>query len=285
MNLSSKAQEFAFNQFLRDRAKLAITHKGKINDLEPKVNRVWGTEQLLKDHYVEYVQQIVKARVDSYIDAYKKFNEKLTPGDIDDICTELQPIVAEVFNDIWSSESNIPKGLKPHRSYIEEQFEAVIPVAKQDLQLAMQEMTIGESNTSMPVVDFSFIADTRMRNIIERDYKELQQLNPDATPKSVLILSGGIIEGLLIDAIVKSGYWNEEEAFKRSLKDMIHPAKMKGIIIQDSISEWVRSFRNIVHPAKEIKENLLLTKDHAKHARTSVDVVISEIRQWHTSNP
>ena len=285
MNLSTKAQEYAFNQFLRDRAKLAITHKSKINDLEPKVARVWGTEQKLKDHFVEYVQQIVKARVDSYVSAYKKFNEKLTAGDIDEICTELEPIVAEVFNEIWAPDTNIPKGLNPHRSYIEEQFEAVIPVAKQDLQLAMQEMTIGEPDTAMPVVDFSFIADTRFKKIIERDYAELQRLNPETAPKSVLILAGGIMEGLLIDALIKSGYWSEKEAFERFLKDMIYPAKTKGIIAHDNITEVLRVFRNLVHPAREVRDNLSFTVDHARHARTSVDVIISEVRQWHANNP
>lgn len=285
MNLSLKAQEYAFSQFVRDRAKLGITHKGIINDLEPKVNRVWGTEQQLKDHYVEHVQQIVKARVDSYVSAYKKFNEKLTLGDIDEICAELEPIAAEVFNEIWSSETNILKGLNPHRSYIEEQFEAVIPVAKQDLQLAMQEMAIGEPDTAMPAMDFLFIADARFKKIIERDYEELQRLNPETAPKSVLILAGGIIEGLLIDALIKSGKWTEKEGFENFLVKMIHPAKTEGIISHDNITEALRVFRNLVHPAREVRDSLSFNVDHARHAKTSVNVIISEVRQWRSNNP
>ena len=51
-----------------------------------------------------------------------------------------------------------------------------------------------------------FIRDVRLRTIIERDYAELPRLSTESTPKTVLILAGGIIESLLIDSIVKSGH-------------------------------------------------------------------------------
>lgn len=62
--------------------------------------------------------------------------------------------------------------------------------------------------------DFSFITDSRIRNIVERDYGELQQLDTQTSTKSVIVLSGGIIESLLFDALIACGKWTFEEAWQ-----------------------------------------------------------------------
>jgi len=130
-------------------------------------------------------------------------------------------------------------------------------------------------------IDFTFLADLRIAKIVERDYNELQKLDPSQSVKSVIVLSGGIIEGLLFDALVESGHWTFDEACQRPLKDMVHPAKNKGIIRHDNLTDVLRSFRNIIHPAREIKDTLDLNESHAKHSRAAVDVVINEVREWH----
>jgi hypothetical protein len=53
-----------------------------------------------------------------------------------------------------------------------------------------------------PAPDFSFIHDADIRRILERDYSELQMLDANVSTKSVLIMSGTVIEGLLLDATV-----------------------------------------------------------------------------------
>ena len=132
-------------------------------------------------------------------------------------------------------------------------------------------------------VDFSFIADNRIRTIVERDYAELQKLEPEIATKSVLVLCGSIIEGLLLDAIVTDGYWTYAAASERFLKDMIHPAKTSGIIQHDNLSEVLRVFRNLIHPAREIRENLSFDFSHANHARAAVEVIISEVKKWYAN--
>lgn len=144
-----------------------------------------------------------------------------------------------------------------------------------------------ERQTAVPVkaaevsIDLSFIADSRIRTIVERDYKELRQLDPQRTPKMVLVLSGAIIEGLLFDALVENGTWTFDEACNRPFKDMIYPAKKDGIISHDNITEVLRVFRNLVHIAREVKDKLDFNETHAEHARTSIEVIISEVRAWH----
>lgn len=151
-----------------------------------------------------------------------------------------------------------------------------------------ERLRIYESYNPMPFaspresIDFSFMADSRIAKIVNRDYAELQHLDPSQSIKSVLVLSGGIIEGLLFDALVAAKHWTFEVAGQRDLKDLIHPAIKLGIIQHDNITNVLRVFRNIIHPAREIKDNLHFDESHAKHARTAVDMIISEVRDWHS---
>jgi hypothetical protein len=156
-------------------------------------------------------------------------------------------------------------------------------INKVETELLPQKKIVEERFATKKVMDFSFVAHDRIRTIIERDYAELQGLDPEDATKSVLVLCGSIIEGLLLDAIVTSGHWTYQEASERFLKDMIHPARIQGIIQHDNLSEVLRVFRNLIHPAREIRDNLAFDSSHAKHARAAVDVIINEIRKWSES--
>lgn len=63
-------------------------------------------------------------------------------------------------------------------------------------------------------MDFGFIFHNRFRHIVERDYAELQNLDPHRATKSVITLSGSIIEALLFDALVASGKWTFQKRVK-----------------------------------------------------------------------
>ena len=144
--------------------------------------------------------------------------------------------------------------------------------------------TISKAPITEPIHrDFTFIADTQIQAIIERDYAELYALDPNKAAKSVLVLSGGIIEGLLIDAIITSGIWDFEECRSRQLKDIIYRAKTDGIIAHDNIAEVVKTFRNLIHPAREIKDSLAFNNSHAVQSRAAVDVIIDDVRKWYAA--
>src|SRR6266496_6307045 len=125
--------------------------------------------------------------------------------------------------------------------------------------------------------DFSFMFDARIRKILERDYAELQQLSEQIFTKSVIVLSGGIIESLLFDALVASGKWTFEEACQKYLKDMIGSAKGAKIIEEDRLTDATRRYRNLIHPGKEIKENMVFEEADAKSAKSAVEIVIREV--------
>lgn len=130
---------------------------------------------------------------------------------------------------------------------------------------------------------FSFVADSRIGNILERDYKELQSLDPDTATKSMLVLSGGIIEGLLFDALVANGTYTFEQACNEQLKNMIYPALKEKIIKQDKLTDVLRSYRNLIHPAREVKDSLSFTASDANLAIHAVDIIIREVSEWHSN--
>ncbi len=133
------------------------------------------------------------------------------------------------------------------------------------------------------MADFSFIFNADIRKIVERDYEELQGLDTRTSTKSVIVLSGGIIEGLLLDTLVASGKWTFEEACQNFLKDMIGPARSRSIITEDRLTDVTRKYRNLIHPAREIREKIVFEENDATLAKTAVDIIAREVRTWATS--
>lgn len=130
--------------------------------------------------------------------------------------------------------------------------------------------------------DFSFILDFRIRKILERDYAELEGLSIRTSTKSIIVLSGGIIEGLLLDALIASGRFTFEEACQKQkrLIDLINLASDKNILTEDRLTHSIRNYRNLIHPSKEIKNNIVWDEKDAELARIAVDIVVREVRSW-----
>jgi polyhydroxyalkanoate synthesis regulator phasin len=129
-------------------------------------------------------------------------------------------------------------------------------------------------------IDLSFVFDERIKKILDRDYAELQRLDPRITLKSVIVLSGGIIEGLLFDALVASGKWSFEEACQSRLQDMVVQARNKNIITEDRLTDATRKYRNLIHPGREVKDGMIFEESDALVAKSAVDIFIREVRNW-----
>lgn len=61
---------------------------------------------------------------------------------------------------------------------------------------------------------------------------------------------------------------------------MIGPAKGRGIIEEDRLTDATRRYRNLIHPGRELKENIVFEDADAVSARSAVDIVIREVRKW-----
>jgi hypothetical protein len=130
-------------------------------------------------------------------------------------------------------------------------------------------------------VGFAFMNNGSLKAVIERDYAELQALNVERATKCVLVLSGSIIEGLVLDAVVTLGKWNLEEAAKRTLNELTNAALSAQILKHDRLSHSAKQYRNLVHPGREIRDNVKFSAADATLAKAAVDIAIREVADWH----
>jgi hypothetical protein len=129
--------------------------------------------------------------------------------------------------------------------------------------------------------DFTFMKNGALKAVVERDYAELQALDVERTTKSVLVLSGAIIEGLVLDAVATLGNWNLEEASRRTLNELMNAALSAQILRHDRLSHAAKHYRNLVYPGREIRDNVEFSTADATLAKAAVDIAIREVGNWH----
>lgn len=133
----------------------------------------------------------------------------------------------------------------------------------------------------MEKIDFNFLSDSRIKTIVERDYKELQELASNNTTKSIITVSGGILESLLIDALVFAQELDFNTACQKRLVDLINIARNKKIIREDVLSNAIRNYRNLVHAGKEIRESIHFDSADADLALSAIKIVSRDLKNWY----
>jgi len=145
--------------------------------------------------------------------------------------------------------------------------------------------------------DFSFVADQKLRRILERDCNEPRMLHEMPVPKSRLILTGTLIEGLLLDALERndkaalSAYNNLKSKPKTihqwTLDEMIEVALKLSLISQGAakLSTASRHFRNLVHPNEERTKDYVIGVEEATGAEAALKTVIRDLRNRVKKNP
>lgn len=143
------------------------------------------------------------------------------------------------------------------------------------------------------VSDFSFVADNRLRHIVQRDHAELQRMKTVSALKSRLIVAGGLIEALLLDALQahkdralranqaekdRNGQVKPmEEWHLGSLIDVASELRLITPAAQ-KFSHGIRDYRNLVHPGKEIRSAHKLGVEEADIAEKVLDIVIRDLQ-------
>jgi len=127
--------------------------------------------------------------------------------------------------------------------------------------------------------EFLFVKDAPVREILKRDYQEVQRGFIAANWKSVLILSGGIIEAILLDSLkrvevrARASKEAPKEALERwELADLIKVAADPKLVSAelDGLANAVRGYRNLVHPGLELRKG---TKFGEHEAAIAVRIV------------
>lgn len=146
------------------------------------------------------------------------------------------------------------------------------------------EITLGDCQVAIGVLDFMNVSE--LKAIVERDLSELQKAIKSNCIKTVLILSGSVIEGLLLDALIARRA--EAEALHTgkkleswTLDKMITVAEQLGILPYKTLEKFtdgIREYRNLVHPGREIRESIRVAPEEARIAVEIVNIILRTFR-------
>jgi hypothetical protein len=156
-----------------------------------------------------------------------------------------------------------------------------LAVAKMEAELDVEEEVAG-----IATKDFTFIKNVELRQILERDYIEVQKALISQSWKSAIILAGSSLEAILLDLLT------QKETQARSAKkakagsidrwdlvDLINVAVELQLISDGAsrLSDPVRQYRNLVHPGNEIRQRLKIGKEEATIAFNILELVCRDL--------
>lgn len=131
--------------------------------------------------------------------------------------------------------------------------------------------------------NFDFIADLKHKSLLERDFNELQECINHGLSKSAMILSGSIIEAVLLEFFTHNlplGV-SHNQLLKLSLNDLLLHAESAKLISSRSkeLSLVIKDYRNLIHPGREIRTKEDFDIDTAIVAFSLVNIILKEIRE------
>lgn len=136
-------------------------------------------------------------------------------------------------------------------------------------------------------MEFDFIAGLRFRNLLSRDYLELQKCLDINATKSVLILSGSILEAAISDFFIQFPVDGKTESFilKAPLSTLIDIAESENIISykEKNLATVVKDYRNLIHPGKEIRKEEKFNTESATIAAKVLDLILKSIKAVYLS--
>lgn len=131
--------------------------------------------------------------------------------------------------------------------------------------------------------NFDFIADLKFKSLLERDFQELQECINHGLSKSAMILSGSIIEAMLLEFFTHNPPDNitNNQLFKLSLNDLLINAEKANLISTRSkeLSTVIRDYRNLIHPGREIRTKEDFDNDTAIVSFSLVKIILKETKE------
>lgn len=133
--------------------------------------------------------------------------------------------------------------------------------------------------------DFNFVQDQKFKRILIRDYVEMNNCIEAKAYKSVLVLSGSIIEALLLEFLINNppnGY-TKSKIDKLKFFELIDLSESINLISKTTkdLSTVIREYRNYIHPSKELRSESDINEDKAIIACRLVNMVVSNVKESH----
>lgn len=137
--------------------------------------------------------------------------------------------------------------------------------------------------------DFSFAHDPELRRVIERDYIEIQRAYISQCWKSVIILSGGAIEAILLDCLQHDSGRAKSASKAPNKPDLSRwgLSKLIDVCVElnhvssgvEKLSHSVREYRNLVHPGIEIRNQLTFGQEESRIALEVLNIIHRNFNQ------
>lgn len=144
---------------------------------------------------------------------------------------------------------------------------------------------------------FDFIEDGKLKEILVRDFRELEICRIRNLNKSTLVICGSIIEALLIDQILKPDNLPQaQENFNDNIRkkrperidktpqewffaEIIDVCKNLNLISDESKKDsWrINEYRNIIHPMNEISQKKNISSELAQISYNILSLIIKDI--------
>lgn len=128
---------------------------------------------------------------------------------------------------------------------------------------------------------FDFIRGDAFKVCLENDYQEMLSANKAKAWKAVQVLAGSIIEAILTDYLLQSGYQQRtsKNPLTMRLADIITACRQENILSEktEHLSHVIRQYRNLIHPGRLVREKEVVTEHDAAVAIALTEIIIEEI--------
>jgi hypothetical protein len=129
-----------------------------------------------------------------------------------------------------------------------------------------------------PEVSFDFIRDSELRQSLRTDYAELVACLAAGAWKAAHVLSGSIIEAMLVDFLISVKY-KSRDPLRMSLTDLIDTCTKQGALTTKTseLSGAIKSYRNLIHPGRAKRLNEVADQDGARIVAALVGIIVREV--------
>lgn len=128
---------------------------------------------------------------------------------------------------------------------------------------------------------FDFITSDKLRASLVSDFIEMSECYSRGAWKAVHVLSGAIVEAILLDHLLAIGYnkKRQEDLLSMTLGKLLEVFIEENIISQqtNNLGTVIKGYRNLIHPGVQFRTQNPPDKNSATIATSLVDIIVKEI--------
>lgn len=220
----------------------------------------------------------------------------------DDLHTQLSENLTKTYyaiqqeiltNSFYEDKGRVAMSGPAHiKKLVEERLKKDFNTVQNEIEIFILDNTnLGKSEKlspqSSPLEEFLFVGNEKLRQILLRDFKELNLCHEQSAIKATLIMAGTVLEALLLDALLSKETLAKSHAKKGegdlkgwNLENLLEVAlELYGINRMVFEMSWpVRKMRNLIHPGKELRQESNFDQSEATIAINVINIVIRDLK-------